>query len=81
MDKEKKLGQEPAFAKSAYVTQYNVDPPQEGMSKRFYATCAAMQGILSNSYWIKSEQSINYKHTVKIAYKMADELLEQEFNN
>ena len=38
-----KLGQEPAFAKSAFAQDGAVDSPQEGMSKRFFAACAAMK--------------------------------------
>ena len=42
MDKEK-LGQKPAFSKSAfYHPDGDADPPQDGMSKRFYTACAAM---------------------------------------
>ena len=47
-----------------------------GVSKRFYAACAAMQGMLSNSnpdliMW-DEEKVVGY------AYKIADELLKQE---
>lgn len=64
-----KSGQEPAFASVSdrYI--------QEGMSKRFYAACAAMQGILSGSPigGLPDDTKI-----VKIAYDIADELLKQE---
>jgi hypothetical protein len=56
----------------------------EYMSKRFYAACAAMQGILANSAALtgaaKSVFSDNEKVEViiKQSYKFADELLKQE---
>lgn len=40
---DEKLGQEPAFA-CMYGTSEN-GYLQEGMSKRFYAACMAMQGL------------------------------------
>ena len=70
---EKKLGLEPAFAKSAYVSGTAIDPPQNGMSKRFYAACAAMQGMLANSNTQGGIIDI-----VKTSYEFADELLKQE---
>lgn len=76
MEEDIKLGQEPAFAKAAYVAGSSVDPPQEGMSKRFYAACAAMGAMLSNS-----NQNLVYSDITKMvieAYICADELLEQE---
>lgn len=40
------IGSEPAFFKSAYVSnEGSIDPPQQGISKRFYAACAAIQGL------------------------------------
>ena len=67
-----KLGQEPAFP----CEHFPQDSTVEGMSKRFYAACAAMQGMLANP-------NENLVHTVdsdivRVAYKMADELLKQE---
>ena len=55
-----------------------------GMSKRFYAACNAMQGLLSNakiaeilySYSIDNKKEIEY--IIKASYKFADELLKQE---
>lgn len=72
---ENKLGQEPAFPNGMEVNN------GYGMSKRFYAACAAMQGILSNEETAKIridtvDEGI-YK-TVSFAYKLADELLKQE---
>lgn len=68
MEKDIKLGQNPAFA---CVSDHK--SRQEGISKRFYAACAAMQGLLSNDTSTKDPSSI-----IKKAYKFADELLEQE---
>ena len=67
-----KLGQEPAFP----CEHFPQDSTVEGMSKRFYAACAAMQGMLANP-------NENLVHTVdndivRVAYRMADELLKQE---
>jgi hypothetical protein len=74
--KNNKLGQEPAFPSE------NVS---DGMSKRFYAACILMQGMLTNMQFLKSnsEVAINNKLDadeclVKTAYSLADELLKQE---
>ena len=83
MEKEK-LGQEPAFGfgfkeeiptpwSSLHSTQI-VLKRHEGMSKRFYAACAAMQGMLAN----QSVNQIPDEIVIKTAYKIADELLKQE---
>lgn len=64
----------PVFCGDAYSSS-------EGMSKRFYAACAAMQGILSNSNTeLDSTKSFGnkYENLVKSAYIFADELLKQE---
>ena len=58
-----KLGQEAAFP------MYQVEG---GMSKRFYAACAAMQGFISSGY----EGSADV--IAEMAYRVADELLKQE---
>lgn len=75
-----KLGQEPAYA-----NEYN-----SGMNKRFYAACAAMQGILagdSNTLTCTTKDDVlsahktysyDYSKIVKNAFKLADELLKQE---
>ena len=50
------------------------------MSKRFYAACAAMQGIMAGHYGVlfgnidTPVESV----VVKYAYDLADELLKQE---
>ena len=54
-----------------------------GMSKRFYAACAAMQGLISN---YPKERLVNdgfiactdHAQIVGQAYELADELLKQE---
>ena len=76
MNKEK-IGQEVAFP-SGFQNNEN-----RGISKRFYAACAAMQGILATSsgLFIDDKQlSLNKQSNIviKIAYLYADELLEQE---
>lgn len=45
---------------------------QLGMSKRFYAACAAMQGLLSKTYESSTELIVQH------SYRLADELLRQE---
>ena len=84
-----KLGQEPAFPSEFEGTEKDftgmpcyVHRKYYGMSRRFYAACAAMQGLLSNSmgmecgveppYRMGSEKLIQY------SYELADELLNQE---
>ena len=67
-----KLGQEPAFPNEN--TEFCQDPYCYGMSKRFYAACAAMQGMLAN----QSVTHIPDEIVIKTAYKLADELLKQE---
>jgi hypothetical protein len=44
----------------------------EGMNKRFYAACKAMQGILATASQQTNEQ------VVMRAYRIADEMLKQE---
>ena len=83
-----KLGQEPAFA---VPTNCNlqldsngnvVNSPEDGMSKRFYAACAAMQGMLAHStryHCRKEDEALTWKQgIIKEAYELADELLKQE---
>ena len=85
MEKEK-LGQEPAFGfgfkeeiptpwSSLHSTQI-VLKRHEGMSKRFYAACAAMQGIMANS----NSKMINLDaiNVARISFEYADEILKQE---
>jgi len=83
--KTEKLGQEPAFARPATLNPLNAginSCPQSGMSKRFYAACAAMQGMLSHStrYHCRTQDShLTWKQgMIKESYELADELLRQE---
>ena len=46
------------------------------MSKRFYAACCAMQGLLSNPSVVVN--TAPYADIISDAYKYADELLKQE---
>ena len=81
-----KLGQEPAFSFPAYTDpmagqgQDNTHEANNGMSKRFYAACAAMQGLLSNpnNVNIHGINGANDSAIVKLAYSLSDELLKQE---
>ena len=64
-----KLGQEPAFP---VVDDGNGKNSIElGISKRFYAACAAMQGLISLDRMSPQDVSIS-------AFQFADALLEQE---
>ena len=85
MKANKKLGQEPAYPieKELNYDNYGILPEFEnGMSKRFYATCAAMQGLLTNeiymSYMAKEYREKTNKAVIEDAYEIADELLKQE---
>ena len=84
--KKRKLGQEAAFATSCENLQ-SEQTWQSGMSKRFYAACAAMQGLLGNpntqlqmkeqfGEGITAEQAIQV--ACRTAFSLADELLRQE---
>ena len=68
-----KLGQEPAFPNEN--TEFCQDPYCCGMSKRFYAACAAMQGIAAMH---STRTDIDNEWICKTAFNMADELLKQE---
>jgi hypothetical protein len=80
-----KKGHEPAFPTDLLVDatkNYHGQTINPGMSKRFYAACAAMQGIMSNLEMLK-EYNFKFKkdhieHIINDCYKMADELLKQE---
>lgn len=75
-----KLGQEPAFSHACANEQSH--SIEYGMSKRFYAACAAMQGILASPkvFYLSSDVTTeaNLTNKVKLSYMMADELLKQE---
>jgi hypothetical protein len=69
-----KLGQESAFP-FEYINTYGTMQSIEGMSKRFYAACAAMQGLFAAGAFNVFEDT---SKMIKCAYKHADELLLQE---
>lgn len=72
---ESKLGKEAAFpSKSQHYSELVIN---KGMSKRFYAACAAIQGILANEH-INPNGIMPIKNKVAIAYQYADELLKRE---
>ena len=84
-----KLGQEPAFPIfSQYGNPARYDDIQVvGISKRFYAACAAMQGMLANpntAHQLQARLGVNPdkkegdRLVVEQAFLMADELLKQE---
>ena len=76
--KEDKLGQEPAFATSAALSA-NEDLYQSGMSKRFYAACAAMQGFIAMGSTNPNDiRKPDYKNIIIESYAFADELLKRE---
>ena len=78
---DKKLGQEPAFANTETYNPNNMEcngTYQQGMSKRFYAACAAMQGILASGATVEGKREISPKLVTLYAYRFADELLKQE---
>ncbi|MBV2197055.1 MAG: hypothetical protein KUL78_11210 [Flavobacterium sp.] len=73
----KNLGQEPAFP----IHESRVENLPTGMSKRFYAACAAMQGILSNETLrvdILKDERNGHGSIAEISFYYADELLKQE---
>lgn len=83
-NENKKLGSEPAFPE-VELNSFSWQPQgqKHGISKRFYAACAAMQGILANQsgqYGVMGN-SLNesYKRNlISQSYQFADELLKQE---
>lgn len=93
-NENKKLGSEPAFQTEVnhengeimgVLQTGNTTALYPGMSKRFYAACAAMQGMLSNmEYQIRSAKVAETHRKkadewlVHTAYSLADELLKQE---
>ena len=87
MEKKERLGQEPAFVQPfCKDDEGNFHTPRErsmidaGMSKRFYAACAAMQGILASGVKVGGESIITPEIVIPYAYQFADELLKQENN-
>ena len=89
MSEKQKLGKEPAFPMvnseglPGDLSIVNCNPANSsvGMSKRFYAACAAMQGLLSNSFVntvLSQNPEVQNTEVVNKAYAIADELLKQE---
>ena len=85
MENQGKLGQDPAFALAAFGSGEVIYEP--GMSKRFYAACMAMQGLLAGKYYntLVNSPTNNIEDgfpepitIIRDAYVFADELLTQE---
>jgi len=68
--KTEKLGQEPAFPNGMEINN------EYGVSKRFYAACAAMRGLIAGCD--VNAGGFDAKWTAKAAWNMADELLKEE---
>lgn len=68
----KKLGTEPAFP--LHSPDYGNGYVEPGISKRFYAACAAMQGIIASHTLTYP----NPDNVADMAFKYADELVKQE---
>ena len=78
-----KLGQENAFPyeEISHTCGVETRSTYPGMSKRFYAACAAMQGIMSS---LSPTQEVTARLTEQISkesYMMADEMLKNEHND
>jgi len=79
---KEKLGQEPAFPVSD--NDYgNIGIHGIGISKRFYAACSFMQGMLASRMWMDlAKEKMDAKEIMtnmaKASYEFADELLKQE---
>lgn len=74
----KKIGQETAFPSVSDIShdEYRtIISGTNGMSKRFYAACMAMQGLIANA---PNGQLHNSSEGCALAYQWADELLKQE---
>ena len=82
----KKLGQEPAYPCEIGFENGNIQEMHQngnytalhnGMSKRFYAACCAMQGILANPHFRETAGN-NPIVISELSFEIADELLKQE---
>jgi hypothetical protein len=67
------LGQKPAFP-SSHVAGKSIYT--DGVSKRFYAACMIMSGLVANATFF--ENATSRYDAVKEVYLMVDELLKQE---
>ena len=80
--KDEKLGQEPAFPVESLDFGINgvIAVEKNGMSKRFYAACAAMQGLLSNPNIKRPDHRDENGHIefANVCFQYAYELLKQE---
>lgn len=84
---DKKLGQQPAYP-MAFEEKHQdmgdgtieiINSGFNGMSKRFYAACAAMQGLLASGTYA---EKIAYNPIIgKLSFEIAEELLKQEQND
>lgn len=64
-----KLGNDPAYPTDNAI--------YKGMSKRFYAACTAMQGVIANEGIYTNPEIIS--QTIHTCYQYVDELLKQEY--
>ena len=76
MENKEKLGQD---ASNDYDILDSIFPQNKNalMSKRLYAACAAVSGIMANPR-TEPIENFHFKNIVEDAYKIADELLKQE---
>jgi len=86
---KQKLGSNPAFPSEevtermgGMITRFS---NHRGISKRFYAACAAMQGLLSNHVVVKEGAEIVegndrefFEVIIAKSFQAADEILKQE---
>jgi hypothetical protein len=73
-----KLGQEPAFPPSKEMQETIGNGWHLGMSKRFYAACAAMTGLITLTSKTDRISEQIASDLAEEAYILADELLKQE---
>jgi len=76
--KDEKLGQDNAFPMDYARDGFKME---NGVSKRFYAACMAMQGIIQSESFMKNQRESGVSKTDFVAYwsyRMADEILRQE---
>lgn len=88
-NENEKLGSGPAFPIDSSTDAYVFDKARYGISKRFYAACAAMQGmqasmISKESYMAFERGAMDHgcktvaEYVAKMSFIIADELLKQE---